>query len=82
MKLKRQGDDGIKMPEGKINKVGRDQFMGSLFLPKYQQIIKGLYMKAQKQDEQFTMEKIIPTMDELNEFKISNNPNIMKKDHN
>ena len=71
------------MPEGNINKVGREQFKGSLFLPKYQQIIQALYTKAQKQDEQLTIKtKTIPTIDELNEFRSSNNINIMKKDHN
>lgn len=71
-----------KMPKRDPEKVGREPFKRSLFLPKYQQIIQDLYVKAREQDEQIGMEpKTIPTIEDLNALDLDNDENVMKRDH-
>lgn len=70
------------MQERNLEKVGREPFKRNLFLPKYQQIIQELYMKARERDDQDMNERNIPTIEDLNRLNYDENLNTMKEDKN
>jgi hypothetical protein len=60
------------MSSRELEKVGKEPFKRSLFLPKYQQIIENLYDKAREQNEQPNIEiQDIPTIEDLNRLDLS-----------
>ncbi len=62
------------MSSREIEKVGKEPFKRSLFLPKYQQIIDNLYDKAREQNKQPKIElQDIPTIEDLNKLDLSKN---------
>ena len=62
------------MSSRELEKVGKEPFKRSLFLPKYQQIIENLYVKAREQNEQPNIElQDIPTIEDLNKLDLSKN---------
>lgn len=62
------------MSSREIEKVGKEPFKRSLFLPKYQQIIDNLYDKAREQNKQPKIElQDIPTIEDLNRLDLSKN---------
>lgn len=62
------------MSSREFEKVGKEPFKRSLFLPKYQQIIENLYNKAREQNEQPNIElQDIPTIEDLNKLDLSKN---------
>ncbi len=62
------------MSSREIEKVGKEPFKRSLFLPKYQRIIENLYNKAREQNKQSNIEiQDIPTLEDLNRLDLSKN---------
>jgi hypothetical protein len=62
------------MSSRELEKVGKEPFKGSLFLPKYQRIIEDLYTKAREQNERSDIEmQNIPTIEDLNRLDPSKN---------
>jgi len=62
------------MSSRELEKVGKEPFKGSLFLPKYQRIIEDLYTKAREQNERSNIEmQNIPTIEDLNRLDPSKN---------
>jgi hypothetical protein len=62
------------MSSRELEKVGKEPFKGSLFLPKYQRIIEDLYTKAREQNERSNIEmQNIPTIEDLNRLDQSKN---------
>lgn len=62
------------MKSREFEKVGKEPFKRSLFLPKYQRIIENLYNKAREQNEQSNMEmQNLQTIEDLNRLDPSKN---------
>lgn len=62
------------MSSRELEKVGKEPYKGSLFLPKYQRIIEELYTKAREQNDQSNIEiQKIPTIEDLNRLDLSRN---------